>query len=148
MKRGEIYLIKRRDTIGSEITKTRPAVVVSNDGLNATSEVVEVVYLTTQPKKDMPTHVCIQATGIPSMAICEQIDSVSVQLVCGCVGRCSKEEMEAIDYGLLRSLGLYDEKEATKLSEGEQWLVQELGKMQAERDRYAKMIDVLLGEKA
>ena len=106
MKRGEVYLIKRRDCIGSEITKTRPAVIVSNNALNATSGVVEVVYLTTQPKKELPTHACINSTSLPSVALCEQVDSVSLQLVCAQVGTCSEEEMAAIDRALMHSLGL------------------------------------------
>lgn len=149
MKRGEIYLIKRRDCIGSEIMKTRPAVIVSNNALNAASEVVEVVYLTTQPKKDRPEHVHINATGVPSVAVCEQIDSVSLRLVCSRVGTCSEEEMEAIDKGLMCSLGIETPKDAepqavAELSEGERWLMQELAKMETERDRYAKMVDALL----
>lgn len=154
MRRGEVYLIKRRDTIGAEITKTRPAVIISNDNLNATSEVVEVIYLTTQPKKDLPTHVCVNATGVASMAICEQIDSVSTMLVCGKVGCCSEAEMAAIDRALLHSLGIEQKpanvtatsnKEKTQeLSASEKGLLTELAKMQAERDRYAKMVDTLL----
>jgi mRNA interferase MazF len=154
MRRGEVYLIKRRDTIGAEITKTRPAVIISNDNLNATSEVVEVIYLTTQPKKDLPTHVSVNATGVASLAICEQIDSVSTMLVCGKVGFCSEAEMAAIDRALLHSLGIEQKpanvtatsnKEKTQeLSASEKGLLTELAKMQAERDRYAKMVDTLL----
>ena len=142
MRRGEVYLIKRRDTIGAEIAKTRPAIIISNDNLNATSEVVEVIYLTTQPKKDLPTHVCVNSTGVASMAICEQIDSVSTTLVCGKVGCCSEAEMAAIDRALLHSLGI--DENTKKLSAGEEWLMTELAKVQAERDRYAKMVDMLL----
>lgn len=138
-------MIKRRDTIGSEITKTRPGVIVSNNTLNATSEVVEVVYLTTQPKKDVPTHVCINATGVPSMAICEQVDSVSLRLVCGKVGTCSEEEMAAIDKGLLHSLGIHEEKQATQMGKSNEWLEKELEAVKAERDRYVRLLDVLLG---
>lgn len=146
MKRGDIYLVKRRDTIGSEITKTRPAVIVSNNALNTTSEVVEVVYLTTSPRKDLPTHAQIHATGVASVAICEQVDSVSVTLIRGQVGTCSEEEMAAIDRALMHSLGLGNEVKVTERSKGEQWLMTELAKMQAERDRYAKMLDLLLAE--
>lgn len=112
MKRGEIYLIKRRDTIGAEITKTRPAVIVSNNFLNTTGDVVEVVYLTTAPRRDLPEHVHIHATGQPSVAICEQIDSVSRSLVCGQVGTCSEEEMAFIDAALLASLAITDPRPA------------------------------------
>lgn len=112
MKRGEIYYIARRDTIGAETAKARPAVIVSNDALNATSEVVEVVYLTTQPKKEMPTHVEIKATGCESTALCEHIDHVSILLVGDYCGACSAEEMDAINTALAMSLGLVKRPEA------------------------------------
>ena len=49
MKRGEIYYIEStyRET-GSEQRGGRPAVIVSNDKNNENSEVVEVVYMTSQ----------------------------------------------------------------------------------------------------
>lgn len=144
MKRGEAYIVKSRYSVGSEIAKARPAVIVSNDALNATAEVVEVVYLTTKPKKELPTHACIQATGVPSTALCEQIDSVSVTLVCHRVGVCSEKEMAAIDRALMSSIGLGEDKEVTEASKLEQWLMQELVKTQAERDRYAKIIDLFI----
>ena len=106
MKRGEIYFIAHRSTIGSEIAKGRPAIIVSNDALNATSDVVEVVFLTTKPKKELPTHVTINATGIPSTALCEQVNSVSKALVGDYFGRCTEEEMREISVALMRSLGL------------------------------------------
>lgn len=116
MKRGEIYYIARRDAIGAETMKARPGVIVSNDALNATSEVVEVVYLTTQPKKDAPTHVIVEATGCTSTAICEHIDHVSTLLIGDYCGTCSAEEIEAIDAALLHSLGVktVPEKVCTK----------------------------------
>lgn len=58
MKRGEIYYIEStyRET-GSEQRGGRPAVIVSNDKNNENSEVVEVVYMTTKPKNDLPMRI-------------------------------------------------------------------------------------------
>jgi mRNA interferase MazF len=140
MKRGEIYLIKRRDTIGSEISKARPAVIVSSEYLNATSEVVEVVYLTTQPKRDMPTHVCINSTGVPSQVLCEQIDSISTRLAHAKVGECTAEEMKAIDHALLNSLGIKQEPVRAIVTVDEV----ELAKVTAERDAYKALVDQML----
>ena len=117
MKRGEIYHIQHRHTVGSEIAKGRPAVIVSNDALNATSEVVEVVFLTTKPKKDLPTHVNINATGTPSTALCEQVNTVSKMLVGDYFGRCTEEEMRGIDLAILRSLGVIVWKYYSSLAE-------------------------------
>lgn len=153
MKRGEIYLIKRRDCIGSEINKTRPAVIVSNNLLNATSGVVEVVYLTTSPRKELPTHACIEATGVPSVAICEQIDSVAVQLVCAQVGTCSEKEMADIDRALMHSLGLTGEIVVAKkepeafpkeLAAAALALHTKATKASAERDVYKELLDRIL----
>lgn len=148
MRRGDIYYIQRRDTVGHEIAKSRPAVVVSNDKLNTCLNVVEVVYLTTAPKQAYSTHVRINSTGRPSVALCENIDNVDKSLVGNYCGRCTTAEMEAIDEALLCSLGLSrtteEAPEPEALSKGEEWLIEELGRVTAERDRYAKMVDLLM----
>lgn len=57
-KRGEIWYIENDcDFIGREVGYTRPAIIVSNDTNNKFSSVVEVVYLTTNQKKE--TTVCL-----------------------------------------------------------------------------------------
>jgi mRNA-degrading endonuclease toxin of MazEF toxin-antitoxin module len=94
------------------VAKSRPGVIVSNDRLNSTASVVEVVYLTTQPKKDLPTHVCLESTGVQSTALCEQIDHVSVNLLGDRCGTCTAEELQAIDRALLVSLGIDSPKTA------------------------------------
>ena len=153
MKRGDIYYIQHRSTIGAEIQSGRPAIIVSNEALNSTSTVLEVVSLTTQPKKELPTHVTIRSTGVDSTALCEQVNSVSLSLVGKYCGTCTKAEMNAIDAALLVSLGIAevketDTREAHRVSDGERWLMGELGKVQAERDRYAKMLDMFLEKEA
>ena len=153
MNRGEIYYIFPADAVGNEIkcNRARPGVIVSNNSLTHHSGVVEVVFLTTQPKKDMPTHVTISATGVGSTALCEQINSVSVQRVGGFAGTCTEEEMAAIDKALLASLGIETPKttesqptEVIEPSAREKMLLAELSEAITERDRYAKMVDVML----
>lgn len=112
MKRGDIYYIAHRYTVGSEMAKGRPAVIVSADALNDTAEVVEVVFLTTKPKKEMPTHVGINSTRLPSTACCEQITTVSKELVGDYFGRCTEEEMAEINRALRRSLDICGAEDA------------------------------------
>lgn len=106
MRRGEVYYIEAHEAVGSEMKKARPGIIVSNDILNTTSSVVEVVYLSTNITKQMPTHATIYATGKLSLAKCEQIDSVSKRRIGNFCGICSFEEMAAVDAALMRSLGL------------------------------------------
>lgn len=152
MKRGEIYYIENGNTFGAEIRKARPGVIVSNDLLNNSSEVVEVVFLTTQQKKPLPTHVCINATGRESTALCEQVNAVAVHRIGNYCGTCSSDEMLAIDRALCASLDLararmaIPPKEATQVTATERRLHEELERVRAERDRYARMLDYFLAD--
>lgn len=106
MKRGEIYYIEKAFTTGSEQQSGRPAIIVSNDMCNEHSDVLEVVYLTTRPKTDLPTHIDIRNSERPSIALCEQISSVSVNRFGSYIGVCSDYEMQMVDAALEISLGL------------------------------------------
>ncbi|MBS6194236.1 MAG: type II toxin-antitoxin system PemK/MazF family toxin [Clostridiales bacterium] len=107
IKRGEIFYISRGGAItGHEQFSDRPAVVVSNDMNNENSGVIEIVYLTTQPKTDLPTHATVRSTGRISTALCEQVTSVSTDRVNNYIGQCSDKEMENIDIALMISLNL------------------------------------------
>ncbi len=106
INRGDVFYVDRVQSYGHEQRAGRPAIVVSNDVNNSHSSVVEIVYLTTQPKTDMPTHVLVRATGIPSTALCEQVQTVDASRLGSFCGHCSATEMQAIDTALLVSLGL------------------------------------------
>ncbi len=62
-KRGEIWLVNFDPTIGSEINKTRPALIIQNDIANAYSPVTIVAAITTAVAGDRiyPTEVLIKA---------------------------------------------------------------------------------------
>lgn len=106
IKRGEIYYIESYCTTGSEQRAGRPAVIVSNEKNNEFSPTVEIVYLTTQPKHDLPTHVTVRGTGRDSIALCEQITSVSTDRIGEYCGVCNKQELTAIEMALMISLDL------------------------------------------
>ena len=109
IRRGDVYYVaSTRDyqEYGSEQRSGRPAIIVSNDKNNEFSPVVEVVYLTTRPKNRLPTHIDIRATGKPSIAICEQITSVSVERLGDYIGTLSDLELEMLNAALEISLDL------------------------------------------
>lgn len=89
INRGDIWYIGNGyPAVGSEQRPGRPAVVVSNQQNNRYGEVVEVIYLTTAPKRDLPTHVTIRSSGRVSTALCEQISTVSVERLAEVEARC------------------------------------------------------------
>lgn len=116
IRRGEIFYIARGGgaTNGSEQFADRPAVVVSNDENNKHSGVIEVVYMTTQPKTDLPTHVTVRSTGRLSTVLCEQVSSVSTDRVNNYIGQVSEQEMKNIDIALMISLQLSGGGKASK----------------------------------
>lgn len=109
IKRGQIYYISKspyRPTCGSVQEPNRPAIIVSNDDNNTYSYTVEIVYLTTAPKKDLPTHCTIRSSNQPSIALCEQVTTVSTEQIGDLMGTCTAEEMRSVDACIAISLGL------------------------------------------
>ena len=106
IKRGDIFYIDKHPVVGSEQQAGRPAIIVSNEKNNRHSSTVEVVYLTTQPKVELPTHVNISSAPRQSVALCEQVTSISVDRIGDKVGRLTQREMTQVDIALLVSLDL------------------------------------------
>lgn len=110
VKRGDIYYINGSYACGSEQTGNRPAVIVSNDKCNASSPVIEIVYLTAKLRKNpLPTHVAV-STEKQSIALCEQINSVSKSRLGHYIGHITEREESQIDYALKISLELDGKK--------------------------------------
>ena len=109
IKRGDIYWIelnKYRPAVGHVQKPGRPAIIVSNDTNNARAMTVEVVYLTGKPKKALPTHCTIRSAEKPSIALCEQVTTVSTEQLRDYSGHCTDDEMAEIDRCIAISLGL------------------------------------------
>ena len=107
VKRGEIYYIAHAKCYATDPSNAagRPGVIVSSDGLNKHSDSVEVVYLTSQEKKPMPTHAEVLCKT-PSTALCETVYTISKDRLGDFVRCCTDKEMETINGCLLHSLGI------------------------------------------
>ena len=115
MLRGEIRLVNLDSVVGAEANKRRPAVIVSNDGANATAArlrqgVVTVVPVTSNVTRVYPFQVRLstKSTGLrtDSKAHAEQVRSVAVQRIGPRVGRVPADLMEQIDEALRLHLAL------------------------------------------
>lgn len=119
IKRGDIFYIHRYPVVGSEQEGGRPGIIVSNEANNRFSDTVEIVFLTTQPKKaGLPTHVSIDSAPRPSQALCEQVTTVSVEKIGNYIGHLTDKEMTQVDVALLVSLDLIMEKEGKSAGGG------------------------------
>lgn len=147
VRRGDVYYINNnRGQRGNEIRKDRPAVVVSADFLNKHSGDVVVVFLTSQPKKNMSTHVTIRTTGRVSEALCEQPTTVSVERLNNRIGSVTDREMQQIDIALQIALKLdagadtkgYVENQSGGASR------EQMIRLEAERDTYKKLYEDMI----
>lgn len=141
--RGDIFYIEPyNQTEGSEQRAGRPAIVVSNDMCNNYSPVVEVVYLTTQPKNDLPTHVVIRSSTRESTALCEQVTSVSKDRIGDRIASLTDDELLRVNIALMVSLAL-EAGEPVKLPEPDTAAAKEIAKLRAELDAAEKRIEEL-----
>lgn len=113
VKRGSIYYIMQSGEQNQPgvINQGRPAIVVSNDKLNAWTRAVEIVFLTSKPKIDHPTHVKIdnpEDSGLrfASTVLCEQIYTIPAERIGRKLGDVPDYIMKQIDEALMHSLGL------------------------------------------
>lgn len=113
--RGDIFYIhKYAPVCGSEQEAGRPGIIVSNDLCNQCSDTVEIVYLTSKQKKELPTHVDINSARYPSIALCEQITTVSVSRIGDRCGKATEEEMCEVNEALRISIALKEAENAVK----------------------------------
>jgi mRNA interferase MazF len=115
MRRGEIVTVSLDPVQGSEAGKTRPAVVVSNDGANATAArlgrgVITIVPVTSNVARVYPFQVLLPAseTGLPrdSKAQAEQVRSVALERIGRRLGQLSAARMGDLDRALRVHLSL------------------------------------------
>src|SRR5215813_12500605 len=115
MRRGDIVTVELDPARGSEASKTRPAVVVSNDSANGTATrlgrgVITVVPVTTSTGRVFPFQVLLPAgqTGLPrdSKAQAEQVRSVSVERIGRRVGKLPAPLLGQLDQALRIHLSL------------------------------------------
>ena len=108
IRRGDIFYISGGKTYagyGRQSDSGRPAIIVSNDAMNKTADYVEVVYLTTQEKKPLPTH-CESICRQKSTAMCETIYTVNKDRVGDYVKSLTSQELAALNECLMHSIGL------------------------------------------
>jgi mRNA interferase MazF len=93
-------------TRGSEIRKTRPAVVISADALNRARRTVVVVPLSTGPAPRPPIVVATPSAGDASVAVCDQLRAVDRTRLATQQGRLSAGDIRAVEDGIRAVLGL------------------------------------------
>jgi mRNA interferase MazF len=106
MKRGEVWWVEFDPFVGSEIRKTRPAVIVSNDAANRNLARVVVVPLTSKTERLYPGEAFVTLSGKPGKAMADQIMSADKSRLKNLMDSLSKSDMTALETAILIHLGM------------------------------------------
>src|SRR5580692_6340790 len=97
MLRGEVWWVNFDPSLGGEIRKTRPAVIVSNDAANRNLNRVQVVSITSNVSRIYPCEALVDLNGEPRKAMADQIATVSKDRLQSKLGKLSTEDMVAVE---------------------------------------------------
>ena len=106
MKRAEVWWVQFGPSVGSEIKKERPAVIVSNDAANQFLSRVQVVPLTSSTSKLYPSEAYVSVKGKRSKAMADQLTTVSKARLTNKAGTLSSSDMENVARAIAIQLDL------------------------------------------
>ena len=99
---GQIYICDLGESIGSEQSGERPCLVIQNNILNATSNIVIIIPITSKRKKKLPTHYILTNEKYPFLnfsentVLCECIRALSKKRLRKLVGQIEDNDLEEI----------------------------------------------------
>ena len=106
MRRGEVWWVNFDPSVGDEIKKKRPAVIISNDAANKHLNRVQVVPLTTQVGRVYPSEAVVTLKDRQSKAMADQLTTVSKQRLINRAGRLAHADMRKVEHVVKIQLGL------------------------------------------
>lgn len=95
VKRFDVFLVNLDPTVGSEIQKTRPCVVISPDEMNRYISTVIIAPMTTKGTQ-YPTRVLCQFQGKNGQIVLDQVRTVDKNRLVKNLGRISQDEQKML----------------------------------------------------
>jgi mRNA interferase MazF len=105
-RRGEVWWIAFDPSVGGEIQKTRPALIVSNNGANTALNRLIVVPLTSQTAKVYPGQAIVTLNGAPRKAMADQLTTASKKRLRTKLGELSASDITAVESAIFLHLGM------------------------------------------
>jgi mRNA interferase MazF len=106
-RRGEIWWAKLDPTVGSEISKTRPCLVISSSSINERRRTVVIVPLSSSSKVAPPLTVRVKCSGRQAVAVLDQVRAVAKERLTRRIENLPQQQLEDVENGLREILELY-----------------------------------------
>lgn len=105
-RRGDVFWVVLDPALGTEIRKTRTAVVISNDSCNRYGSRVVVLPITSNVESLYPGEARIEVRGAPARVLGDQIRSIDKTRLRSRIGRLTKQELLSVENAVQITLDL------------------------------------------
>jgi mRNA interferase MazF len=106
IERGDVLWVNFEPSVGGEIKKTRPAIIVSNNAANTHLNRVQVVPITSNTDRFYPGEAFVSLNGEKRKAMADQLTTVSKQRIGSRVGVLGSDDIARVEAAMAVQLGL------------------------------------------
>ena len=107
MNRGDVWWVNFEPSIGGEIRKKRPAIIISNNASNKFLNRVQVIPITSNTDRLFPSEAYVTVAGKKGKAMADQLATVSKQRLSKRICSVSEDEMKMVAEAIKTQLDLF-----------------------------------------